>query len=59
MSEAAPSCAYLLLSGVLAIVWTMLLRIRLGTVPLGLTEPVFVPAYWNPPTLFRGVGWRA
>jgi hypothetical protein len=24
----------------------------LGTAPLGLTEPLFVPAYWNPPTIF-------
>ena len=63
MSEGAPSYAYFLLSAVLAIVWGMLygarpdlrrqiLRISLGTMPLGLTEPVFVPAYWNPPTLF-------
>jgi hypothetical protein len=22
------------------------------TAPLGLTEPIFVPAYWNPPSLF-------
>jgi len=21
--------------------------------PLGLTEPLFVPAYWNPPSLFE------
>ena len=37
--------AYLLLSA-------SLFRISLGTMPLGLTEPLFVPAYWNPPTLF-------
>jgi len=24
----------------------------LFTMPLGLTEPLFVPAYWNPPSLF-------
>ncbi len=24
----------------------------LSTAPLGLTEPLFVPAYWNPPSLF-------
>jgi hypothetical protein len=24
----------------------------LMTAPLGLTEPIFVPAYWNPPSLF-------
>lgn len=23
-----------------------------GTVPFGLTEPLFVPSYWNPPSLF-------
>jgi len=22
------------------------------TMPMGLTEPLFVPAYWNPPSLF-------
>jgi hypothetical protein len=55
--------AYLLLSGSLFVVWLILyrarpdlrrqtLRISLGTMPLGLTEPLFVPAYWNPPTLF-------
>ena len=27
--------------------WTSLL-----TMPLGLTEPLFVPEYWNPPSLF-------
>lgn len=25
---------------------------RLFTAPFGLTEPLFVPEYWNPPTLF-------
>jgi len=30
-----------------AILWASLL-----TAPLGLTEPLFVPAYWNPPSLF-------
>ncbi len=24
----------------------------IGTVPLGLSEPLFVPSYWNPPSLF-------
>jgi hypothetical protein len=63
MSEGASSSAYFLLSSALAIVWAVLygarqdlrgqmLRISLGTMPLGLTEPLFVPAYWNPPTLF-------
>jgi len=27
-------------------------RVSLGTMPFGLTEPLFVPAYWNPPSLF-------
>lgn len=34
--------------------------VSLGTMPLGLTEPLFVPAYWNPPTLWdlaRQVGF--
>jgi hypothetical protein len=55
--------AYLALSGGLAVVWLILfgvrpdlrgqiLRVSLATMPLGLTEPLFVPAYWNPPTLF-------
>jgi hypothetical protein len=54
--------AYLLLSASLFVVWLILyavrpdlrrqtLRISLGTMPLGLTEPLFVPVYWNPPTL--------
>lgn len=31
-----------------AVMW----RTSLGTMPLGLTEPLFVPEYWNPPSLF-------
>ena len=31
---------------------TMMLRTALGTTPFGLTEPLFVPAYWSPPSLF-------
>lgn len=30
----------------------MMLRASLLTAPLGLTEPLFVPEYWNPPSLF-------
>jgi hypothetical protein len=63
MSEAAWPYAYVLLSTVLAAGWALLygaredlrpqmLRISLATTALGLTEPLFVPAYWNPPTLF-------
>ena len=29
-----------------------MLRMRLVTLPLGLTEPLFVPAYWTSPTIF-------
>lgn len=29
-----------------------MLRVSLATSLLGLTEPIFVPAYWNPPSLF-------
>ncbi len=29
-----------------------MLGASLCTAPLGLTEPLFVPAYWNPPSLF-------
>jgi Lycopene cyclase len=29
-----------------------MLRMSLATLPLGLTEPLFVPAYWAPPTIF-------
>src|SRR3989338_3740228 len=27
--------------------------VSLFTMPLGLTEPIFVPKYWNPPSLFN------
>jgi hypothetical protein len=58
----ASAYAYLLLSMSLLVVWLVLygvrpdlrgtmLRVSLGTMPLGLTEPLFVPTYWNPPTL--------
>ena len=29
-----------------------MMRTGLGTAPFGLTEPLFVPAYWSPPSLF-------
>lgn len=55
--------AYLALSSALFAVGLVLYALRadirremawvsLGTMFLGLTEPVFVPAYWNPPTLW-------
>lgn len=57
-----PAYAYLVLSAVLFAVWIVLylargdlrrkiLAVSAGTMPLGLTEPLFVPEYWNPPTL--------
>jgi hypothetical protein len=56
--------AYLSLSVALSVVWVTLyvlrhdlrhsmLRVSLGTALLGVTEPVFVPSYWNPFTLFN------
>ena len=56
--------AYLALSTALLGVWLVLCAIRadirrelvgvsLGTMLLGLTEPLFVPVYWNPPTLWN------
>lgn len=42
---------------VLLYLWNPRLRqtmwqVSLATAPFGLTEPLFVPEYWNPPTLF-------
>jgi hypothetical protein len=31
----------------------VMVRASLFTTPFGLTEPLFVPAYWNPPSLFN------
>ncbi len=31
---------------------TVMVRASLLTMPFGLTEPLFVPEYWNPPSLF-------
>lgn len=60
------SYAYALWTLILIIIWLVVflgLRNRLSrrkmlatslvTMPLGLTEPIFVPEYWNPPTLFH------
>lgn len=58
-----PALAYLAFSFALLAVWLIVLAARpglrremalvsLGTIPLGLTEPLFVPRYWNPPTLW-------
>ena len=30
----------------------VMLKMSLITMPFGLTEPLFVPQYWNPPSLF-------
>ncbi|MCG2582497.1 MAG: lycopene cyclase domain-containing protein [Marinobacter sp.] len=53
---------YLVWSLLLVLVWGVvfiftgnrrkMLKISLGTAPLGLTEPFFYPEYWSPPTLF-------
>ena len=54
--------AYLVLSSALFVAWLILaatrsdirremVRVSVGTMFLGLTEPLFVPEYWNPPTL--------
>jgi hypothetical protein len=56
--------AYLSLSAALLLVWIVLyavradercsmLRVSAATALLGLTEPLFVPKYWNPYTLFN------
>ncbi|MBI4246098.1 MAG: hypothetical protein HY614_02815 [Candidatus Rokubacteria bacterium] len=61
---AAGAYAYLILSAALFAAWLVLyavstrrrremLRVSLGTMPLGLTEPLFVPEYWNPSTLLN------
>jgi hypothetical protein len=55
--------AYLIMSTALFVVWLVLygartdlrrtmLRVSAATALLGLTEPLFVPKYWNPYTLF-------
>jgi hypothetical protein len=57
------SFAYLILSTALFVVWLVLygirkdlratmFRVSLVTALLGVTEPLFVPKYWNPYTLF-------
>lgn len=55
--------AYLVLSSALFGIWLLLYALRadirrellwvsVGTMPPGLTEPLFVPEYWSPPTLW-------
>jgi len=56
--------AYFLVSAALLLVWMILYAVRadlrskvvwvsLGTMVMGLTEPLFVPEYWDPPTLWN------
>ncbi len=63
-TSAQPAYAYLALSAALFGVWLVLylarhavrremLWVSLGTMLLGLTEPLFVPEYWDPPTLWN------
>ena len=50
------SCAFLasflLIYGVSPANRSQMLRAAVATTPFGLTEPLFVPKYWNPPSLF-------
>lgn len=41
-----------LLYGLFPVQRSIMLRMALITAPLGLTEPLFVPEYWTPPSLF-------
>ena len=40
---------YLSNAGLRTVIW----RASLATALFGVTEPLFVPAYWNPPSLFE------
>ena len=49
----------LILLGIWTLIWIVkpsvrkeMLWVSIVTAPLGLTEPMFVPEYWNPPSLF-------
>ncbi len=55
---------WFILSFILLLIWTMIyflaplvrkemINTSLWTMPLGLSEPLFVPGYWNPPSLFN------
>ena len=50
------SCAFLLPWATLYLwaptVRRVMFRASLATAAFGLTEPLFVPSYWNPPTVF-------
>ncbi|MBR9690682.1 hypothetical protein GOV08_03275 [Candidatus Woesearchaeota archaeon] len=50
----------MILLGIWAVIWTAKPSVRkqmmwasILTAPFGLTEPIFVPEYWNPPSLFN------
>ena len=50
----------LILSGIWIVIFIIRPNLRkemfwvsLFTMPFGLTEPLFVPKYWNPPSLFN------
>ena len=50
----------LILLGIWLAIWIVkpslrkeMMRVSLLTAPFGLTEPLFVPEYWNPPSLFN------
>ncbi len=50
----------LILLGIWFIIWLIrpvtrreLFKVSIFTMPFGLTEPLFVPEYWNPPSLFN------
>lgn len=54
---------WLIWSLLILFIWVIVLKLNkhlrkemlwasIGTAPLGLTEPLFVPSYWNPPSLF-------
>jgi hypothetical protein len=61
--EAGMKYVWLVWSGTFLIPWAVLyfvkpgfrrkmLRVSMATSLLGLSEPIFVPEYWNPPSLF-------
>jgi hypothetical protein len=43
--------AWIVLAAVRSDIRREMVRVSVGTMVLGLTEPLFVPEYWNPPTL--------
>lgn len=50
----------LILLGIWFVIWLLrqetrreMFKVSIYTMPFGLTEPLFVPEYWNPPSLFN------